>query len=70
MLAVMGSRPKELRSLLVVGATAVTPYARWNNAARGWATKMLDRMPPKVVAVALANKTARIAWALLTRNEV
>jgi transposase len=59
-----------LRRLLVVGATAVMRYARQNNAARGWATKMLDRKRPKVVAVALANKTARIAWALLTRNEV
>jgi len=59
-----------LRRLLVVGATAVMRYARQNNAARGWATKMLERKRPKVVAVALANKTARIAWALLTRNEV
>lgn len=59
-----------LRRLLVGGATAVMRYARRNNTARGWATKMLDRKRPKVVAVALANKTARIAWALLTRNEV
>ncbi len=34
-----------------------------------WAEALLDRKPFKVVAVALANKSARIAWALLTRGE-
>lgn len=59
-----------LRRLLVVGATAVLRYARQENAGRPWAVRLLERKRPKVVAVALANKTARIAWALLTRKEV
>jgi transposase len=59
-----------LRRLLVVGATAVLRYARQENAGRTWAVRLLERKRPKVVAVALANKTARIAWALLTRKEV
>ncbi len=59
-----------LRRLLVVGATAVLRFARQNNASRAWAAKLLERKRPKVVAVALANKTARIAWAVLARNQV
>jgi transposase len=59
-----------LRRLLVVGATAVLRYARQGNASRAWATRLLERKRPKVVAVALANKMARIAWALLSRGEV
>ena len=59
-----------LRRLLVVGATAVLRFARQNNASRAWAAKLLERKKPKVVAVALANKTARIAWVVLTRNQV
>ena len=59
-----------LRRLLVVGATAVLRFARQNNASRAWAAKLLERKKPKLVAVALANKTARIAWAVLTRNQV
>jgi transposase len=58
-----------LRRLLVVGATAVIRFARQNSASRAWATKLLERKKPKVVAVALANKTARIAWAVLARSE-
>ncbi|MGH7082796.1 MAG: IS110 family transposase, partial [Acetobacteraceae bacterium] len=50
-------------------ATAVLRFARQNNASRAWATKLLERKKPKVVAVALANKTARIAWAVLARNQ-
>jgi transposase len=34
-----------------------------------WAAKQLERKKPKVVAVALANKTARIAWAALARKQ-
>ena len=48
-----------LRRLLVVGATAVLRFARQNNASRAWAAKLLERKKPKLVAVALANKTAR-----------
>lgn len=57
-----------IRRLLVVGATAVMRLARRDNAARCWAAKLLEREPAKLAAVALANKTARIAWAVLTRG--
>jgi transposase len=59
-----------LRRLLVLGATAVLRHARQTNEARKWASRLLARKRPKVVAVALANKTARIVWAVLRRNEV
>ncbi|WP_429725904.1 IS110 family transposase [Azospirillum lipoferum] len=58
-----------LRRLLVVGATAVMRLARKDNASRSWATKLLERKPAKLAAVALANKTARIAWAVMTRGK-
>jgi transposase len=58
-----------LRRLLVVGATAVLRYSRQQSATNTWAARMLERKRPKIVAVALANKTARIAWALLSRHE-
>ena len=58
-----------LRRLLVVGATAVMRFARQDNASRSWATKLLERKPAKLAAVALANKTARIAWVVMTRGE-
>ena len=35
-----------------------------------WVTQLLARKPAKVVAVAIANKTARIAWAVLTKKEI
>ena len=54
-----------LRRLLVVGATAVLRYARKGNSGRQWAMRLLERKRPKVVAVALANKLARIAWGVL-----
>lgn len=57
-----------LRRLLIIGATAVPRFARQGNASRVWAARMLERKRPKVAAVALANKTARIAWALLARG--
>jgi error-prone DNA polymerase len=44
--------------------------ARWNSAAGAWTRGLLERRPVRLVTVALANKTARIAWALMTRNEV
>lgn len=58
-----------LRRLLVVGATAVLRSSRKPSATNSWATRMLTRKRPKIVAVPLANKTARIAWALLSRKE-
>jgi transposase len=58
-----------IRRLLVVGATAVLRRARQDNASRSWAAKLLERRPPRIVTVALANKTARIAWAVLARKQ-
>src|SRR5471032_1103056 len=57
-----------LRSLLVVGATAVLRHARGNPNASKWITALLARRPYRIVAVALANKMARIVWALLVRG--
>ncbi len=58
-----------IRRLLVTGATAVIRFARKGNAAKSWAAKLLERKPARVVTVALANKMARIAWAVLARKE-
>jgi len=57
-----------LRRILVVGACAVLRYARQQPAKYPWLTQLLARKPFKVVAVALANKMARIAWALLAKG--
>ncbi|BBB08488.1 IS110 family transposase [Sphingopyxis sp. EG6] len=59
-----------IRRLLVVGATSVMRLARQDNASRQWAAKLLARKSAKLAAVALANKTARIAWAVMTRGEI
>jgi transposase len=57
-----------LRRILVVGACAVLRYARQHPEKYPWLTQLLARKPFKVAAVALANKMARIAWALLARG--
>jgi transposase len=54
-----------LRRILVVGAHSVLRRAKQNPQKYPWLTQLLARRPFKVVAVALANKMARIAWALL-----
>lgn len=62
---------REIRRLLVLGATSmVYRAAQWNSAAGVWTRSVLQRRPVRLVTVALANKMARIAWALMTRNEV
>jgi len=58
-----------LRQLLVVGAVAVIRYAVRNGARRPWLVRLLARRTPKVAAVALANKNARMAWAIMTSGE-
>lgn len=58
----------ELRSLLVLGASSVLRRVRGNDKAPNWLSALLTRRPYKVVAVALANKTARVIWALLTKG--
>jgi transposase len=57
-----------LRTLLVLGATSVLRHAKHNAKAPRWLAALLARRPFKVVAVALANKMARIIWALLTKG--
>jgi transposase len=58
-----------LRWLLVAGAMAVIRYARQHGTKRLWLTRIMERRPIKVAAVALANKIARIAWAVMARGE-
>jgi transposase len=58
-----------LRRLLVIGATSVIRVARKETSSKLWATRLLERKPARVVSVALANKTARIVWAMLTRRQ-
>jgi transposase len=60
-----------LRSLLVVGATAVIWQTRRGaaNTPSGWLMALLERKAPKLAAVALANKMARIAWKLMASRE-
>ena len=57
-----------LRSLLVLGATSVLRRAKDYAKAPQWLIALLARRPFKIVAVALANKMARIIWALLTKG--
>ena len=64
----MGQR--DLRRLLVTGAMAVVQHAsRRGEITDPWLAGMLARKPKMLVAVALANRTARIVWALTTRKE-
>lgn len=59
-----------LRRLLVVGATSVSRRAGTDDSRTGlWVRALLERKPARLVTVAIANKTARTAWALLVRGE-
>lgn len=58
-----------LRRLLVAGAMAVVQQARRHPEKYPWIARLLARKPAKLVAIAIANKTARIAWAVMTRGE-
>jgi transposase len=59
-----------LRSLFTAGALAVIRYAKIHGTThRPWLTGLLARRPTKVAAIALANKLARIAWAMMARGE-
>ena len=64
----MGERT--LRRLLIIGSSAVVQQASKRGAPRGsWLEQMLARKPRMLVTVALANKMARIVWALLVKCE-
>ncbi len=60
-----------LRWLLVTGAMAVIRCARQHHTKPLWLTRprLMARRPAKVAAVALANKIARMAWAIMVRGE-
>ena len=59
-----------LRSLLTIGALAVIRRAKINGGShRPWLSALLARRPIKVAAVALANKIARMAWAMMAKGE-
>jgi transposase len=59
-----------LRSLFMAGALAVIRYAKIHGTKhRPWLTALLARRPTKVAAIALANKIARMAWAMMARGE-
>jgi transposase len=59
-----------LRGLFVAGALAVIRYAKIHGTKhRPWLTALLARRPTKVAAIALANKMARMAWAMMAKGE-
>jgi transposase len=59
-----------LRSLFMAGALAVIRYAKIHGTThRPWLTALLARRPTKIAAIALANKMARMVWAMMARGE-
>ena len=64
----MGDR--YLRRLLVIGMTSQLQSARRKPEGHPWITNLLVSKPNKLVAVAMANKAARIAWVIMTRGEI
>jgi transposase len=59
-----------LRGLFVAGALSVIRYAKIHGTKhRPWLTALLARKPTKVAAIALANKLARMAWAMMAKGE-
>lgn len=61
---------RQLRTLLIVGATSIIKLAKRGLKVPLWIRTMLQRRPVKVVSVALANKIARTIWALLVRGGI
>lgn len=61
---------RQLRTLLVVGASSIIKQAKRGVPLPVWLTGLMARKPYKLVAVALANKNARIIWALLAKGGV
>lgn len=64
----MGERT--LRRLLILGASGAVRWAmRKGSTVDPWLARILDRKPPMLAIVALANKMARIVWALMAKSE-
>jgi len=62
---------RTLRRLFIIAATGVVRWAKRKGAPEGsWLATMLARKPPMLVIVALANKDARVAWALITKGGI
>jgi transposase len=62
---------KYLRRLLIVGMTSLVRRAKYKpNAVDPWLAALLSRKPARVVTVALANKAARVIWAIMARGEI
>lgn len=61
---------QHIRRLLVSGMTSQLRWARRHPEAHPWVASLLARKPAKLVAVAMANKAARIAWVVMTRGEL
>jgi transposase len=61
---------ERLRQLLFVGAMSVIRFAKpGSKSTSPWLLQLLERKPRKLAAVALANKTARIIWSMMSRGE-
>lgn len=58
-----------LRKLLVLGATAVIRYCRNRPELAGWINALLQWRPARMVTIAVVNKMATIAWAVMSRGE-
>ncbi|SDM84725.1 transposase, partial [Afipia sp. GAS231] len=61
---------KYLRKLLIVGMTALVRRAKQNPEGDPRLADLLARKPTRVATVAMANKTARIVWAIMARGEI
>lgn len=59
-----------IRKLLVIASCSLIRYARGKAPATDWLAALLERRPAKVAAVAMANKTARIIWAVFTEERL
>ena len=64
--AITKAGDQSIRRMLFLGATSMV----WRAKTGTWLGKLRGRKPAKLAAMALANKTARIIWAVLTRGEV
>ena len=69
--AVSKQGERTIRRLLILGGSAVVRWASQRGVPKGsWLAGMLARKPKMLVTVALANKTARVVWALLVKGGV